>query len=188
MNKLLLTAALVTGVAGAVLAPRDASATDGSVSINGSLSAQTCKINGGSSPANFAVQLPTVSVSSLKTSGSVAGRTPFSITLTSCSTAGLVLSAFFEPGPTVMADGNLKNTGVAKNVEVQLLNASANVMNLSAAAGSQVSTTGLFNTSSTAGTGALTGAPLQYYAQYVATGAVGGGTVATSVQYTINYP
>ena len=188
MNKLLLSAALVAGVAGAALAPLPTLASDGSVLINGTLSATSCKVNGGSSPSNFTVQLPTVSVSSLKTAGSVAGATPFDITLTSC-TAPATITTYFEPGLTVMADGNLKNTGLAKNVEVQLLNANGNVMNLSAAAKSQNALSTLYGPNSDGtGTTALTGMPAGFFAQYVAIGgAAGSGTVTTTVQYTMIY-
>jgi major type 1 subunit fimbrin (pilin) len=179
MNKLLLSAALVAVVSATALAPRTASAVDGTITINGTINASTCKINGANSPAAVAVTLPTVSTTSLNAAGAVAGRTPFTLALTNCT--GLTkATTFFEPGPTINTDGNLKNaTGTATGVEVQLLNgADFSAINLSAASGSQNSTQAT-----------LTGgaANLTYYAQYYATAAAAAGTVATSVQFTMLY-
>ena len=46
------------------------------------------------------INLPTVSSQTLKNAGDVAGRTPFQINLTNCSSAGKV-ATYFEPGATV---------------------------------------------------------------------------------------
>lgn len=179
MNKLLLSAALVASVGVAALAPRTASAVDGTINITGSVNASTCQINGAASPATIAVTLPTVSATSLNAAGVVAGRTPFTIALTGCG-ALTKATTFFEPGPTIMADGNLKNaSGTATGVEVQLLNgADLSAIKLAAASGSQNST------QATLTSGA---ANLNYYAQYFATAAAGAGTVSTSVQFTMLY-
>jgi len=175
MNKLLLTAALIAGIAAA----SSAAATDGTITITGNVVASTCKINGGNSPAAINVTLPTVSTTSLNAAAAVAGRTPFQIALTGCGSLTKA-TTFFEPGPTVLADGNLKNaTGSATGVEVQLLNGSDfSAIALNAASGSQNSTQATL----TAGAGTL-----NYYAQYYATAAAGAGSVATSVQFTMLY-
>jgi len=178
MNKLLLSAALITVVGASALAPRTASAVDGTITINGTINSSTCKINGANSPAAIAVTLPTVSTTSLNAAAAVAGRTPFSINLTNCGSLTKA-TTFFEPGPTIMADGNLKNaTGTATGVEVQLLNNDFSAINLSAASGSQNSAQATL----TSGAGTL-----NYYAQYYATVAAGAGSVATSVQFTMLY-
>ncbi|HEY0200055.1 MAG TPA: fimbrial protein [Rhodanobacter sp.] len=179
MNKTLLSAALIAGFGVAALAPQTAKAVDGTINITGNITASTCKINGVDSPATIAVTLPTVSTTSLNAAAAVAGRTPFAIALSECG-ALTKAATFFEPGPTVMADGNLTNaTGTATGVEVQLLNAADfSAIALNGASGSQNSTQATL----TDGAGTLS-----YYAQYYATAAAGAGTVATSVQFTMLY-
>ncbi|WP_199099307.1 fimbrial protein [Dyella sp. ASV21] len=178
MNKLLLSTALVASVAAAALAPRTASAVDGTINITGTINTSTCQINGANSPATIAVALPTVSTTSLNAANAVAGRTPFTLALSGCG-ALTKATTFFEPGPTVMADGNLKNnTGTATNVEVQLLNSNFSTIALNAASGSQNVTQATL----ASGAGNIT-----YYAQYFATAAAGAGTVNTSVQFTMLY-
>jgi major type 1 subunit fimbrin (pilin) len=177
MSKRLLSAALIAGL-GIAFAPGAANAVDGTITITGNVNSSTCKINGVNSPAAINVTLPTVSTTSLNAAAAVAGRTPFSIALSGCG-ALTKATTFFEPGPTVMADGNLKNaTGTATGVEVQLLNSDFSNINLAGAAGSQNSA------QATLSSGAAT---LNYYAQYYATAAAGAGSVATSVQYTMLY-
>ncbi|GAB2563003.1 type 1 fimbrial protein [Dyella jejuensis] len=183
MKKTLLTAALLTAVGVVALAPQAARATDGQITINGKITSSTCTINSGTS--SFAVTLPTVAVSALNATGAVAGDTPFSISLTGCtiSTAGNV-SAYFEPGANVQADGNLKNTGSATGVEVQLLNSGNTPINLGSASGSQNSTTAAVTTTSTSAT-------LNYFAQYIVPASstkAAAGAVSTSVYYSVTYP
>ncbi|MDI3262192.1 MAG: fimbrial protein [Fulvimonas sp.] len=179
LKQSLLSAALIAGLGVAALMPQTASAVDGTITITGTLTASTCKINGGNSPAAISVTLPTVSTTSLNAAAAVAGRTPFQIALSGCGSLTKA-SAFFEPGPTIDANtGNLKNSsGTATNVQVQLLNSDTSVINLAAAAGSQNSQ----QVSLASGAGNL-----NYYAQYYATAAAGAGTVSTSVQFTMQY-
>ena len=155
-----------------------AHATDGTVTINGKVTDQTCKVSANSK--DITVTLPTVGVGSLATAGTTAGRTPFTINLENCK-AGDV-SAFFETGGNVdAASGRLNNTGNASNVQVQLLSDSSVVIPVLANAAQAPVTT--------KATVAKDGdsAALNYYAEYYATGAAKAGDVATSVQYTINY-
>jgi len=176
--KNLLATALIAAVGFAALAPNQASATDGTININGSVNASTCKINGGASPATVNVTLPTVSTTSLAGAGATAGRTAFTLALSACG-ALTKAQTFFEPGPTIMADGNLKNaTGSATGVEVQLLNNDFSTINLAGTASTQNSQ------QATLASGA---GNLNYYAQYFATAAAGAGTVTTSVQFTMLY-
>ncbi len=178
MNKILLSTALIAGLGVVALAPRTASAVDGTITITGTVNASTCQINGADSPAAIAVTLPTVSTTSLNATGAVAGRTPFSIALSGCGTLTSA-TTFFEPGPTVASDGRLTNaSGSAANVEVELLNSDLSTINLAGAAGAQSSQ----QTTLTSGAGTL-----NYYAQYYATGAAGPGDVSTSVQFTMQY-
>lgn len=155
-----------------------AHAADGTVTINGMVTDQTCKVSANSK--DITVTLPTVGVGSLATAGTTAGRTPFTINLENCK-AGQV-SAFFETGGNVdAASGRLNNTGGASNVQVQLLSDSSVVIPVLANAAQAPVTT--------KATVAKDGdsAALNYYAEYYATGAATAGNVATSVQYTINY-
>lgn len=179
MNKLLLTTALVASVAAAALAPRTASAVDGTINITGTINTSTCQVNGAASPATIAVSLPTVSTTSLNAAAAVAGRTPFSIVLSNCGSTLTKATTFFEPGPTVNTDGNLKNSsGTATGVEVQLLNSNFSTINLAGASGAQ---------NVTQATLASGGATINYYAQYYATAAAAAGSVSTSVQFTMLY-
>ncbi|KGS02679.1 fimbrial family protein [Burkholderia sp. ABCPW 111] len=167
------------GILSAALAlPMAAHASDGTITFNGAIEAQTCTIsvNGGNQDAT--VQLPTVSASTLSTKGSTAGATNFTIALSECSGDATQVRAFFEAGPNVDAtSGNLNNNGSATQVQVQLLNADGVV--LQAGDESQRS-----NAASALTDGAAT---LVYGAQYYATGAATAGDVQTSVTYSIDY-
>lgn len=155
-----------------------AHAADGTVTINGKVTDQTCKVSAESK--NITVTLPTVGVGSLATAGTTAGRTPFTINLKDCK-AGQV-SAFFETGGNVdAASGRLNNTGTAGNVQVQLLSDSSVVIPVLANA-AQAPVTTKATVAKDADSAAL-----NYYAEYYATGAAKAGDVATSVKYTINY-
>ncbi|ONN48697.1 fimbrial protein [Acinetobacter genomosp. 33YU] len=72
-----------------------AQAADGTITINGLVTDNTCTIDTGDK--NLTVNLPTVSSQSLKNVGDIAGRTPFQINLTNCASAGKV-ATYFEPG------------------------------------------------------------------------------------------
>lgn len=155
-----------------------AHAADGTVTINGKVTDQTCKVSANSK--DITVTLPTVGVGSLATAGTTAGRTPFTINLENCK-AGQV-SAFFETGGNVdAASGRLNNTGNASNVQVQLLSDSSVVIPVLANA-AQAPVTTKATVAKDADSAAL-----NYYAEYYATGKAGAGDVATSVKYTINY-
>lgn len=174
-KKTLLTSALIAAFA---VAASTAQAADGTINITGTISSSTCKINGANSPATIAVNLPTVSTTALNTAGAVAGRTAFNLALSGCGSLTKA-TTFFEPGPTVLADGNLKNaSGTATGVEIQLLNSDFSTIALNGVAASQNSQT--VNLAAGAGT-------LNYYAQYVATAAAGAGNVATTVQFSMIY-
>jgi major type 1 subunit fimbrin (pilin) len=134
------------------------------------------------------VFLPSVSTSALP-SGQTAGTTAFSIALSGCSSGVTTAAAYFEPGATIdSATGNLKNSsGTAANVEVQLLNGAGS------SSASAFSVINLGNPAATQNSGQYPvsggAATMNYYAQYIATGAAAGaGSVKTSVTFTLNYP
>lgn len=180
--KLARSGVLTTLVAAAFAMPALAHAADGTITFTGQVTAQTCTVNSGTGK-DFTVALPPVSASALAIDGATAGRTPFKIVLTGCTTASGNVSTYFESGATIVtATGRLKNAaGTATKVEVGLLNddATNTTIMLGAAQASQNSQT--FAVASNTAT-------LSYFAQYVATGgAAGVGTVNTSVMYTMSY-
>ncbi|SPA56939.1 fimbrial protein [Cupriavidus taiwanensis] len=180
-NKLL--AALI--VAGTAMGAQSAHAVDGTITFNGKVIGQTCTINGngkGPGNTNFAVQLPTVSTTTLNAAGNVAGQTPFNIALTDCTPDTGNVHTFFEAGPTTDATtGNLiLEAGGATNVQIRLLN--GGTANTPIKAGF---TDAAQNSNSVPITNGA--ATLWYYAQYYATGQATPGAANSSVMYSISY-
>jgi len=178
MKTKLISALIVTGAA---TASQLSAAADGMITFNGMITAQTCTINGnGTGSKDFAVTLPTVSASTLATSGQTAGRTPFNIALSGCTPDSGNVHTYFEPGPTTDATtGNLiVDTGGATNVQIGLLNADFTPIKAGFADASQNSHSVSISSGS---------ATLPYYAQYVATGGATAGAANSSVMYTIAY-
>lgn len=160
---------------------------DGTVTINGEVVNQTCKVDGNS---DITVTLPTVSTTTLNAAGKKAGMTPFPITLTGCTATtsnssneslksiGVYFSSF-----NVGENGTLENieSSGAKNVNIQLLDKNQNVIKLSDNAENQVKY--------------LQDLPSEvdkkitfdYYAQYYSTGASTPGVVKASVPFVIVY-
>jgi major type 1 subunit fimbrin (pilin) len=167
------------------LASFGANAADGTITFTGSVSDTTCSINGvaSGSPADVTVPLKEVTASSLAAAGATSGAasTPFDLKLTGCSGGATKAVANFENGPTVdQTTGNLSNAaGTAKNVQVQLLNAQRQPINIVTSLNNDIATNGA-DISSGSGN-------LQYYSQYYSTGAAEAGSVNTSVQYTMQY-
>ncbi len=179
-----------------------ARAADGTITINGEITEQTCKINGSEPPAHILVSLPKISTSALKAKGDIAGSTAFLIKLTECpeSLSGEV-KAYFEPGPTTDYDtGNLyayKNTAASakemasaipenqasqtrtSNVEIQLANTDGTAI-----------TIGAPDSKAQGATLASQAATLRYLARYIKSGdgSVGAGKLVTYVNYSIVYP
>jgi type 1 fimbria pilin len=150
------------------------------------ITAPSCSVS--TSSQNIAVTLQPVTAQTLATAGTVAGRTPFSISITGCPASVTKVTTFFNSGATIdTTTGNLLNSGTARNVEVQLLNgAGGNVASLSAI---DLRGTNAKAQNSSQYTVAGTAATLNYFAQYIASGgAAGAGSVSTSVTFTIAYP
>jgi major type 1 subunit fimbrin (pilin) len=178
MKKTLLSAALVAVMGVVAFAPQNAKASDGVITFNGKITAQTCTISGNGGGSSFTVTLPTVSTSSLTAAAQVAGATPFNIALTACSPNSGNVSTYFEAGATIDATtGFLKNTtGTATNTEVNFLNTvDGTSIKLGAPQASQNSAVVAIASGS---------ANLPYIARYAA---VGGGSGAGSVQTTVTY-
>ncbi|HTV84927.1 MAG TPA: fimbrial protein [Dyella sp.] len=186
MKKTLLTAALlaVVGVAAVVPQVQAANTSSGTITFSGSLTASTCTVlvNGGSSTAT--VTLPTTPLVNgvLASSGTSAGWTPVTLTLSGCTslTGYTKVFPYFSGTGIDSTTGYLTNTGTATNVEVALSNTNSltNVLTLQGASGAQNAGTQLLS---------ATTPTFSYYAGYVATGAATAGGVTATVQYTLNY-
>ncbi len=158
-----------------------AHAFDGTITVNGNITANTCSIQVNNGTTDGVVGLPTVSSSTLLQTGDTAGETPFTISLTGCTGGTLnTASTFFEFGPMVdAASGRLNietGTGAAQNVQIELLNANLNPIVVGAVAQNDVPV------DIATGSGVM-----NYAARYYATGAAAPGSVSTFVNYTVVY-
>lgn len=156
-----------------------ATPTTGTITFNGALVADTCLISSGSN--DFSVTLPSTQTSVLTAAGQTAGDTPFSIVLTGCSPS-VPVRAFFSSASSGIdgTTGRLINTGLATNVQVQLLNSASTPLALNGASAATQGDT----LKTTNATGAAT---LNYTARYYASGATGAGSVISSVMYEVVY-
>ncbi|MFC3814310.1 fimbrial protein [Lysobacter sp. GCM10012299] len=182
-NKILSTFAL----SAIALASQSAFASDGTITFSGSITSQTCSINGvaANGAVDITVTLPKTPQSSLAVLNSVAGETPFSIALTGCTPASGTVATRFESGATVdSSTGELLTSGVGgtTSLHVQLLNETRGVINVGAPDVSQNSTAKTIPAG-----GAVT---LNYFARYkraAATPDLGTGAIASSVTYSLVY-
>jgi major type 1 subunit fimbrin (pilin) len=183
-SALVLSAALIA-------AAGEASASDGTISFNGSIDASTCTITTGSTSGTFTVLLPKVGANALGATASTAGDTAFSIALTGCSDVTGNIATNFEAGSAVdVATGRLKNTattGGATNVEIQLLNGSNGTPILVGSPIASQNSLGvaLVSDGETEPAGTAT---LNYIARYYATGAATAGNVTSLVTYSLVFP
>lgn len=174
MKKLTLSALVLTALFGA-----NAHANN-TITFLGEVSDQTCEVAINGATANPTVLLPTVSTADLAAAGSVAGETPFTLSVSGCTinaTQALPIKTVFV-GNSVTVAGNLGNTGSATNVSLQILDAvGGNAVDLTG-----VATVDGLNVAAGDSTASHDFA-VQYYAEGVATA----GTVVSSVQYAISY-
>ncbi len=176
MNKIAiaLAGALTLGAAASAHAQ-----SDGTITFTGEVLATSCVIDaGGSGAADATVTLPNVAQNSLNADGARIGDTPFSITVGSAGTPCTQknVQAYFHNRGNVNAAGRLNNTGTATNLNVAVLNADHQDIDL----------TNNTNSKTVPISGGM--ATLDFFGQYYATGAVGAGTVNTGVEYSIVYP
>lgn len=103
------------------------SASTGTITFNGLLTANTCDVTVDGQGADATVVLPTIGINQLAAATKTAGETGFNMALSNCSGTLETASAFFESGSSVdIATGRLKNiSGSATNVSLQLLDASS---------------------------------------------------------------
>jgi major type 1 subunit fimbrin (pilin) len=170
-------------LAAASLACADSHAQNAQVNFTGNLRASTCEVSvNNSGTGDGTITLPDISARVLATPGARGGRTSWRVQVGTASNPCLTPSVQlgFRNSGNVNAAGRLRNTGAAGNVDVVLINADNNNVdiNLATNANSQVR--------------AIPPVPgyvsLNYAADYYATGQAGVGSVATSVQYDLIYP
>ncbi|GGM90398.1 fimbrial protein [Shewanella xiamenensis] len=174
MKKLTLSALVLTALFGA-----NAHANN-TITFLGEVSDQTCEVAINGATANPTVLLPTVSTADLATAGSVAGETPFTLSVSGCTinaTQALPIKTVFV-GNSVTAAGNLGNTGTATNVSLQILDA---------VGGNAVDLTGVATVDGLNVAAGDSTASHDFAVQYYAEGAATAGTVVSSVQYAISY-
>lgn len=177
MNKMLLSAALAATLGAVTFVPTAQAATNtGTIQITGKVLQDTCTVavNGG---AGTTVTLTPVMTSNLAAANAVAGATAFTLNLSNCDANATSAKLSFQGGANNAADGNLKNSGTAGSVEVQLLagGTSGSVINVSTNANAPT-------VALTSGTGSTAMA-----AQYFATAAASAGLVSTSASMTFTY-
>lgn len=162
--------------------PANLSDDQGTVTFNGELINETCKLANDSK--DIIVTLPTMSVKALNAAGKEAGSKGFDINVTDCPAAITKVAAHFEAiGSTGVnsATGNLVNAhptaaDKAGNVEVRLYDADESQLKLG-------DTGQAFDVD--AATGAVT---LRYYGGYYATAATTAGKVYAQSVFTLAYP
>ncbi|TFZ44670.1 type 1 fimbrial protein [Stenotrophomonas maltophilia] len=169
-------------VASTFLTSYAASASDGTITFNGSVTDTTCKVNGGTA-GDFTVTLPSIQATALPSAGSTAATTGFKITLSDCQGAATKVSTYFEDGGMVdVATGKLKlDAGGAGNVQIGLLKADGvtPIKLGQGIVGQDVVPVEISNA----------GAVLSYFAQYarITGDVVTPGAANTRVVYSLNY-
>ena len=156
-------------------------AYDGTLTINGNVSVESCTISVAGGSSNGSITLPTVSTKALALTAATAGTTDFSISLSACSGSATQAAVWFEYDSNINAAGRLINTGTARNVDVALYNLSSTTpITIGQTNGAFGSSGAAFPISSGTST-------LHYQAKYYATGVAVAGTVTASVYYTVQY-
>ncbi|HDR9756897.1 TPA: fimbrial protein [Burkholderia cepacia] len=161
----------------------NAHAVDGTVSFAGQVISSTCKVEGQSN--DLSVTLPPVSTAALGSVGTVAGRTPFALSLTGCTTGDgnpVKVGVLFEPGANVdQSTGRLTaDTGAGKAEGVQLNVLDAQQKHIPVGSQSPANTQMVDIDANGA-------AKLAYFAEYYAADAVKAGNVTSRVEYSLIY-
>lgn len=182
-NRKLLSLLLVSAGLAAASA---AHASDGTITFTGNVIASTCKING--NQADISVALPHVGANTLGAAGATAGRTPFSLALTDCTTGGTnptKVAVVFESGSNVdqtsgrlTLDDGTAEAPAAKNVQISVLNDKQQPIKVGSEGdqGSQAVDIAEDGT-----------AQLNYFAEYHATDKAEAGAANSKVQYSLTY-
>ncbi|CNJ90275.1 fimbrial protein [Yersinia aldovae] len=175
MNKITLAIALFSASTTAALA-----ASNNTITFQGEVTAQTCSVTVNGLNANPMVLLPTVSSGELNTSGKTAGKTTFTLGVSGCTIGpdDIDIKTVFV-GSQVTTSGNLKNTGTATNVELQLLKDATTIAGIDL-------NSGLPQDGIVLKAGETT-AEHDFAVQYYSTGIATPGSVIASVQYAVSY-
>jgi major type 1 subunit fimbrin (pilin) len=169
---------LGVAISAAMCVPMAAQASDGTITFTGVLNTTTCTVTTGTN-GSFGVVLPTLATSTLAAAGVTAGTTAFSISVGSCAGPGS-FTTFFESGASTDPTGRLNSTGVATNVQLQLLNSDNSIINAAAAPGAQ----GVIAAPITGTPGVGTA---RFAVRYYATGVTTAGSVGSAVTYSMSY-
>ncbi|MHC8403413.1 fimbrial protein [Pseudomonas sp. MDT1-17] len=153
-------------------------ASSNTLTFKGEVASQTCEVSINGSSATV-VLLPTVSEKSLNSSGATAGDTSFSLMLSGCSapSSDLSITTNFQ-GSNVTSGGNLRNSGTAAGIALQLL----------APDGKAVKLSGLTRVSGLTLRKGETSTSSDFTVRYInEDGKSGAGTVTSTMQYSISY-
>jgi major type 1 subunit fimbrin (pilin) len=175
--KMTLCALMLTTASASALAANE---TQGTVTFNGRLYAETCSI--ASDSVDRKVELPKVSVQTLKASGDKAGSKGFDLNVENCPAGISQVAAHFEAigsSGVNSATGNLTNKyqgaeQKATEVEVRLYNSDEQPLKLGETGAPAAVKDGK--------------ATMRYYGGYYATGQTTPGMVYAQAQYTLAYP
>lgn len=151
-------------------------AADGTIDFTGSITANTCTIDGGGT-ATKTVDLGAVPESALAVMGQTAGNQAFSFVLTGCTASAAKVAARFE---SIIAspDGYLGLTAAAtaKNVKIAIYDAAGTLQPVNGV----VPTTSYVDLDNGDAT-------LNYTAAYYATDVAEAGSADSQVSYTLSY-
>ncbi|MBB5191774.1 major type 1 subunit fimbrin (pilin) [Silvimonas terrae] len=178
MKKHHLLSIVMAAVVGAVAAPA-AMASDGTITINGELTAATCAVVvGGDGGQNGTVTLPKVSTAALPNADDVAGLTWFKLSLSGDGCTSASAKAGFESSATTNAAGRVIAAGTGAGVDFELVNADQSAIKVGTASTIQG---GAIDSASKTG-------EITYGARYHRnTDALKAGPVSGSVTYTMIY-
>jgi len=158
-------------------------AHDGTIAFAGAVTAQTCVVepisNGAHDGNNFTVELRNVHASSLNAAGKRGAAIPFQLVVGSATQPcpyRTVRGTFRSTGDTNAA-GRLTNQGTARNVDVVMMNANYQDIDLNTGGNTMAA-----QIDPVLGVGVI-----YWHASYHATAAVTPGTVFSQVEYVLTY-
>ncbi|HAV1831838.1 TPA: type 1 fimbrial protein [Enterobacter hormaechei subsp. steigerwaltii] len=180
MQKLTMSGAVMT--AAVLFSTHSHAAENGTVSFSGQLTGSTCDASVEGQGPDATIVLPTETADEVNTKGE-AGKTPFTITLSNCQGSYGTARAYFEGGSTVSTNYTLLNTGgTASGVHLILRTAADTFIKPGIDASMQ---NGQFYDISSGS------ATMNYNISYISNANTGGpatgGTVKSSVTYSIEY-
>lgn len=166
-----------------------AHAVDGTITLNGSITATTCTVSVSGGSASGTVTLPTVGATALAGNGAVAGATPFSIGVSGCTTSQTSIAPYFESAGSTAFNGAGRLSTSVSGVDIEILNSAGSAVNLTGAAAVSGGFTGQnVPTVNLSGSNPTKAATSQFTARYFSTAAsVGTGAVTASLAYSVTY-